>query len=186
MCPLNQLCAPRQDDRDGKKRGPPLFPYFLVHVFICFEEKNLPHSSSIRIILAFPDLCFSPWLRNEMAKLPFPTIMFQSYQSNVALPLPARSFNNYPNIGIGEWRGINTLFGHKQYWRRNMFSGLQSCMFCLIGQKEVFPPIILGYFGTNLDFSICILLNKMLFLFFLTELKRCDRKETFSRNLESI
>ena len=79
--------------------------------------------------------------------------MFQSYQSNVALPLPARSFSNYPNIGIGEWRGINTLFGHKQYWRRNMFSGLHSCMFCLVGQKEVFPPIILGYFGTNWIFQ---------------------------------
>ena len=127
MCPLNQLCAPRHGSRDSKKRGPSLFPYFLVHVFICFKEKKLSHSSSIRIILAFPDLCNSPGLSNVMAKLPFPTIMFQSYQSNVALPLPAWSFSNYPNIGIGEWRGINTLFGHKQYWRRNMFSGLRSC-----------------------------------------------------------
>ena len=110
MCPLNQLCAPRHDGRDGKKRGPSLFPYFLVHVFICFEENNLSHPSSIRIILAFPDLCFSPWLSNVMAKLPFPTIMFQSYQSNVALPLPAWSFSNYPNIGIGEWRGINSQY----------------------------------------------------------------------------
>ena len=73
-----------------------------------------------------------------MAKLPFPTTMFQSYQSNVALPLPARSFSNYPNIGIGEWRSINTLFGHKQYRRRNMSAGLQSCMFCLVETKRSF------------------------------------------------
>ena len=135
MCPLNQLCAPRHGSRDSKKRGPSLFPYFLVHVFICFEEKNLPHSSSIRIILAFPDLCFSPWLRNEMAKLPFPTIMFQSYQSNVALPLPAWSFSNYPNIGIGEWRGINTLFGHKQYWRKICFQVLN--LVCLFSRTKI-------------------------------------------------